>query len=288
MIHNYMKPLSTVENNDINKTQDNPHEDNAFVIENLSHIFDKDTKHEYKIFDKFNLTIPNVNGKSEIVSIMGGSGCGKSCLLRMAAGLIKPQKGKIYISGKTIEEYKSVPMVFQSYSSYEWMTVLDNVALPLIINGVNKKEANERAMEIIKIVGLEQHATKYAKSSVLSGGQLQRVSIARCLASNSNVFFLDEATGALDIKMKREIQDLILNICYNSGIEKTIINVTHSVEEALYISDKIIILKPNPCTIVEEMNIDYGNNKRGRWIFDSDKYKEYSRHLNNILDKVCS
>lgn len=259
---------------------------NSFEIKNLTHIFDKGTEHEYKIFDNFTLKIKDNPGKSEIVSIMGGSGCGKTQLLRMAAGLMTPQSGEISIHGQSIKEYKSVPMVFQSYSSYEWMTVLDNVALPLIIKGVSKKEAREKAMEMIKLVGLEQHATKYAKSSVLSGGQLQRVSIARCLASGSKVFFLDEATGALDIKMKREIQDLILKICHDSGLETTIINVTHSIEEALYISDKIIVLKPNPCSIVKEMDIDYGQ-KRGRWIFESDKYRQYSKELSTCLDDVC-
>lgn len=271
------EPQTVIKNND----------EYALKIEHLTHTFDKGTEHEYNIFNDFSLSVEDKKGKSEIISIMGGSGCGKSCILRMAAGLLTPQQGEIYIHGQSINEYKSVPMVFQSYSSYEWMTVLDNVALPLIIKGVPKKEAREKAMEMVKLVGLEQHATKYAKASVLSGGQLQRVSIARCLASGSKVFFLDEATGALDIKMKREIQDIILKICHENGIETTIINVTHSVEEALYISDKIIVLAPNPCTIVEEMNVDYGSENRGRWVFDTEKYKEYSRHLNKLLDEVC-
>lgn len=258
----------------------------SLVIKNLTHTFDPGTDHQFEIFKDFNLVIPDIPNKSEIVSIMGGSGCGKSCLLKMAAGLMRPDSGNFYIHGKSIDEYKSVPMVFQSYSSYEWMTVLDNVALPLIIKGVPKKEAREKAMEMIKLVGLEQHATKYAKSSQLSGGQLQRISIARCLASGAKVFFLDEATGALDIKMKREIQDILLKIANQPGIETTIINVTHSIEEALYISDKIVVLKPNPCTIYKEMNIDYGK-ERGRWVFDSDLYHQYSKELSETLDEVC-
>ena len=289
-----MKPLvpqevkTQVENTNVEVPTTQPTEnvnDSAILIKNLTHIFDQGTEHEFKIFDNFTLDIKNIPNKSEIISIMGGSGCGKSCLLRMAAGLIVPQSGEISIQGQSIAEYKSVPMVFQSYSSYEWMTVIDNVALPLIIKGTPKKEAQEKAMEMLKLVGLEQHATKYAKSSVLSGGQLQRISIARCLASGSKTFFLDEATGALDIKMKREIQDLIIKIA--SETEHTIINVTHSLEEALYISNKIFVLKPNPCTIYKEMDINYGNRERGRWIFDSDTYRNYSRTLSSILDEVC-
>ena len=257
----------------------------SFEIDHLTHVFDKGTEHEFKIFDDFSLKVEDNPVVSEVVSIMGGSGCGKSCLLKMAAGLMTPQKGDIRIFGQHIDEYKSVPMVFQSYSSFHWMTVIDNVALPMVLKGMDKNEAREKAMETLKLVGLEEHAGKYANASKLSGGQLQRVSIARCLTSNSKVFFLDEATGALDIKMKREIQDLIIKIA--SETEHTIINVTHSLEEALYISNKIFILKPNPCTIFEEMNIDYGQEKRGRWIFDSQKYREFSKHLSASLDEVC-
>lgn len=257
----------------------------SFEIDHLTHIFDKGTEHEFKIFDDFSMKFEDKPNISEVVSIMGGSGCGKSCILKMAAGLMTPQKGDIRIFGQHINEYKSVPMVFQSYSSFHWMTVIDNVALPMVLKGMDKKDAREKAMETLKLVGLEEHASKYANASKLSGGQLQRVSIARCLTSNSKVFFLDEATGALDIKMKREIQDLIIKIA--SETEHTIINVTHSLEEALYISNKIFILKPNPCTIFEEMDIDYGQEKRGRWIFDSQKYREFSKHLSASLDEVC-
>jgi NitT/TauT family transport system ATP-binding protein len=257
----------------------------SFEIDHLTHIFDKGTEHEFKIFDDFSMKFEDKPNISEVVSIMGGSGCGKSCILKMAAGLMTPQKGDIRIFGQHINEYKSVPMVFQSYSSFHWMTVIDNVALPMVLKGMDKKDAREKAMETLKLVGLEEHASKYANASKLSGGQLQRVSIARCLTSNSKVFFLDEATGALDIKMKREIQDLIIKIAEET--EHTIINVTHSLEEALYISNKIFILKPNPCTIFEEMDIDYGSEKRGRWIFDSQKYREFSKHLSASLDEVC-
>lgn len=254
-------------------------------IRHLNHTFDSGTEHEFKIFEDFNLRVIDTPLKSEVVTLMGGSGCGKSCILRMAAGLLTPQGGEILINGKGLNEYKSVPMVFQSYSSFEWMTVLDNVALPMVLKGVNKNEARQKALEILSLVGLEQHAKKYAKASILSGGQLQRVSIARCLASDSKVFFLDEATGALDIKMKREIQDLIIKIANET--EHTIFNVTHSVEEALYISDKIFVLKPNPCKIHMEMDITYGDTPRGRWLLDTDTYRQYSRTLSSALDEVC-
>ena len=302
---NYMKTLGSPETTEVTEkpeNQVNPQvtqasavatvEENSdsgekysFEIRHLNHTFDAGTEHEFKIFDDFCLQVEDIPEKSEVITLMGGSGCGKSCILRMAAGLMTPQEGDIRILGQHIDQYKSVPMVFQSYSSFEWMTVLDNVALPMVLHGTDKKSAREKAYDILSLVGLEQHATKYAKASVLSGGQLQRVSIARCLASDSPVFFLDEATGALDIKMKREIQDLIIKIA--SETEHTIVNVTHSVEEALYISDKIFVLKPNPCTIYKEMDISYGDSVRGRWVLDTDTYREYSRELSTTLDEVC-
>lgn len=291
----YMKPIGTEVTNpdtpDTNQMQSSAISGSdgkrySFEIDHLTHIFDEGTEHEFKIFDDFSLKFEDKPHVSEVVSIMGGSGCGKSCLLKMAAGLMSPQSGDIRILGQNIDEYKSVPMVFQSYSSFKWMTVIDNVALPMVLKGMDKKQARDIAMETLKLVGLEEHATKYAKASVLSGGQLQRVSIARCLTSGSKVFFLDEATGALDIKMKREIQDLIIKI--SSETEHTVINVTHSLEEALYISDKIFILKPNPCTIYKEIDISYGDgNRRGRWIFETEEYRNYSKELSAILDEVC-
>ena len=258
----------------------------ALSISHLRQIFNEGKPNEYRLFEDFNLEIPDITGKSELISIMGGSGCGKSQLLRAIAGLSKMQEGEIKIYGKNVEEYGSVPMVFQAYSNYEWMTILDNVMLPMKIKGIDSKEAKERAMELIQLVGLEEHYNKYAKSSILSGGQLQRVSIARSLACDSKVILLDEATGALDIKMKREVQNIILKILNNS--EKTILNVTHSVEEAVYLSTKIIILLPKPCRIYKTMNIHFeGEPPRDKWIFNTKQFIEYSNELTQHLEEVC-
>ena len=258
----------------------------AISVKHLRQIFNEGTSNEYRLFDDFNLDITDVPYESELISIMGGSGCGKSQLLRAIAGLSKIPEGEISIYGKRIEEYGAVPMVFQTYSNYEWMTVLENVMLPMTIKGVPKKEAAEKAMDWIKLVGLEEHANKYAKNSELSGGQLQRVSIARSLACDSKIILLDEATGALDIKMKREVQNIILKIL--NSAEKTIINVTHSVEEAVYLSTKVIILMPKPCRIYKTMDIDFGSGApRDKWILDTPQFMEYSNELTKHLEEVC-
>lgn len=264
---------------------------NVISMKGLNHTFNKGTQHEYTLFKDFDLVIPDFKDRGQFVSIMGGSGCGKSCILRAIAGLMEVQSGTIEIYGQPLKEYGHIPMVFQAYSNYEWMTVLDNVALPYTLKGIGKSEARERAMELVKLVGLEDHATKYAKNTILSGGQLQRISIARCLASGSQIILLDEATGALDIKMKREIQDLMLKIYYESDYDPTFVNVTHSIDEALYLSNRIIILKAGPCTIYKTMDINYSGeviNNRGSWVFESKEFSDYSKELSRALDEVCS
>lgn len=264
---------------------------NIITLSNINQVFDAGTPNEYQLFKDFSLSIPDFLGKGQMISLMGGSGCGKSCILRVIAGLMPVQSGDISIYCKTPKEYGHIPMVFQQYSNYEWMSVIDNVALPMILKGVPKKEAREKAMDLLKLVGLEEHANKYAKNTTLSGGQLQRISIARCLASGSQIILLDEATGALDIKMKREIQDLLLKIYYDSEFDPTVISVTHSIEEALYISNRIIVLKANPCTIHKVIDIDYNegvNGRRGPWVFNSPTYAEYTKELTKTLDEVCS
>lgn len=255
-------------------------------IEHLKQIFNEGLPNEYRLFDDFNLEIEDVPNKSELISIVGGSGCGKSQMLRAIAGLSKIPEGKIKIFGEDREKFGSIPMVFQTYSNYEWMTVLENVMLPMIIKGITKKDAKEKAIEFIKQVGLEEHANKYAKNSVLSGGQLQRVSIARSLACESKIILFDEATGALDIKMKREVQNIIQKIGYTS--ERTIINVTHSVEEAIYLSTRVIILLPKPCRVFKTMDIDFGDQPRDKWVFNTREFIEYSNELTQYLEEVCS
>ena len=263
---------------------------NVIDLVNLNHTFNPGTKVEYTLFKDFNLSIPDFENKGQMISIMGSSGCGKSCILRVIAGLMEVQQGDVLVYGKPLKEYGNIPMVFQQYSNYEWMSVLDNVALPMRLKGVPKKEAHEKAMDIIKLVGLEEHATKYAKNTILSGGQLQRISIARCLASGSQIILLDEATGALDIKMKKEIQDLMLKIYYESDFDPTIINVTHSVDEALYISNRIVILRANPCTIHKVMDIEYDEKTHGRrngWVQQSAQFASYAEELKQTLDEIC-
>ena len=257
-------------------------------FKNLTQIFNNGTDKEYKLFENFNLNIPDIPNQGQMVSIMGGSGCGKSRLVRVLCGLDDVQEGEILVYGKPLKEYKNIPMCFQSYSNYAWRTCLENVMLPMIVRGVSKSDAEKRAIELLDIVGMKDKANNYPAK--LSGGQNQRISIARSLACDSQIVVFDEATGALDIKMKREVQNIILKIFYDTALDPTIINITHSVEEALYLSNKIIILQPNPCTVYKSMDVHYPGEyvkPRGEWIFDTPEYAHYLKELTNAMNEVC-
>lgn len=257
-------------------------------FKNLTQIFNKGTDKEYKLFENFNLNIPDIPNQGQMVSIMGGSGCGKSRLVRVLCGLDSVQEGEILVYGKPLKEYKNIPMCFQSYSNYSWRTCLENVMLPMIVRGVSKQEAEKKALELLDIVGMKDNANNYPAK--LSGGQNQRISIARSLACDSQIVVFDEATGALDIKMKREVQNIILKIFYDTPMDPTIINITHSVEEALYLSNKIIVLQPNPCTVYKIIDVHYPGEDvkhRGEWIFDTPEYAQYLKELTSTMNEVC-
>ena len=257
-------------------------------LENITHIFNQGMPNEYKLFENFNLTIPDIPGQAQLVSIMGASGCGKSQMLKVIAGLSKFNEGTVKVYGKSIGENHSFPMVFQTYSNFEWYTVLENVMMPMVCKGVDAEKAKTRALELLDCVGLGDHVDKYP--SRLSGGQQQRVAIARCLACDSKIILFDEATGALDIKMKREVQNIMLKIFYDTTLDDpTIINVSHSIEEVAYISNKVFILQANPCRVYKEIDIHYPGEEtrqRGEWIFETPEYANYVKLLTGYMDSI--
>jgi NitT/TauT family transport system ATP-binding protein len=210
------------------------------------------------LFDNFNYSIKDIKGEGQFLSILGKSGCGKSQLLKYLADLQEPTSGDILVYGKKHSDENRIPMVFQEYSSFPWYTVLQNVSLPLVLKGVDSKEVKDRAMKMIEFVGLSGHEYKWAKPGQLSGGQLQRVAIARNLVSNPQILLLDEPLSALDIITKNDIQNLLLKLFYSKEIDITFVYVTHDIREAVYLSNKIIILGGSPTQVLNEYNIDLG------------------------------
>jgi len=233
------------------------------------------------VFKDFNLSIPDIPEKGQFITLMGQSGCGKSTILRYISGLQSPTSGIILFKGQPRDRKNSVPMVFQQYTNLEWKTVLENVRLPLDINNVNREEANEKAMEILKVVGLETHADQYAKYPLLSGGQLQRVAIARGLIMNPEILLMDEPFGALDVKTRQDMQ-LFLRTIFENQEDMTIILVTHSISEAVFLSDKVYVLGNKPAEVIQDLDISLGN-IRSESVIGSEKFKEYESELRSAL-----
>ena len=226
-------------------------------------------------FDKDVLSDINLNIDSgEFVSILGPSGCGKSTLLRLASNLTKPTKGFVdYISHKDL----SIGFVFQNPTLMPWRTVLENVALPLELN--KKKSSNEEALMWLERVGLKDKEKSYPNE--LSGGQMMRVSIARSLINGCNLLLLDEPFAALDEITRRKLEDDLLEIWEKEKF--TVLFVTHSVSEAIYLSQRVLVLSSGPGKIVYEKNINQYNSKeefRGS--------KEFQNINSEIFEKLKS
>ena len=204
------------------------------------------------VIKDFDLLVEKKKDAGDFIVILGKSGCGKSTILRYIANLQKPTSGDVLINSEPINT--STPMVFQRYSNYPWLTVLENVMLPFTYKGnFNEKEAKDKAMAMIKQVGLVGHEKKYAQDAALSGGQLQRVAIARSLIADPKLFLMDEPFGALDINTRYQMQLLLAQIW--KELQSTIVLVTHSVEEAVFLGDEIYLMDSNPGRIVEHFHV---------------------------------
>jgi NitT/TauT family transport system ATP-binding protein len=188
----------------------------------------------------------------EFFVLLGPSGCGKSTALKMVAGLLAPDQGTITLDGVQINGTgRERGMVFQAYTSFDWMTVLQNVAYGLKIQGIPKGDREEIAREMIREVGLEGFEETYPMK--LSGGQKQRVAIARTLATNPKMILMDEPFGALDAQTRLEMQRLLLSIWDTHA--STILFVTHDIGEALLLADRILVMSPRPTTVIEEVRV---------------------------------
>lgn len=191
----------------------------------------------------------------EFVSLIGPSGCGKSTLLRVIADLLQPSAGTVMVHGQPAEvarRERNYGMVFQSPVLYDWRTVERNVQLPLELMKVSKKERVERCRELLALVGLEEFAQRYPWQ--LSGGMQQRVAIARALSFRPSILLMDEPFGALDEMTRERLNMELLTIWSQTGT--TIVFVTHSIPEAVFLSDRVVIMTPRPGRIEHIVPVD--------------------------------
>ena len=188
----------------------------------------------------------------EFVTFVGSSGCGKSTLLRLIAGLDHPSGGRIQVDGSPVEgPGPDRGMVFQKYSLYPWLNAADNVAFGMRLQGMTSHDVRDRTAYFLEVVGLRDAATKLPRE--LSGGMQQRVAIARALATNPSVLLLDEPFGALDLQNRETMQDFLHKLWQRTGL--TVLLITHDVEEALVLAQRVHVLAPNPGRIIRSLDV---------------------------------
>ncbi len=234
-------------------------------------------------------SVPDLMHKGEFVAILGPSGCGKSTVLRLIAGLRPhhpPTEGTVLVGGKPVERPGSDRgMVFQDYTSFDNRTVEDNVAFGLECRGVPARERRERAREWIGKVGLnvKRDATKFP--SELSGGMRQRVAIARTLILSPRIILMDEPFGALDPTTRLHMQALLVDLWREA--QATVFFVTHSIEEAVYLGDRVYVFSASPGTILREMKVP-GSDRPPKEMQREPDFMRYVFEIRDIMDSLAS
>jgi NitT/TauT family transport system ATP-binding protein len=218
---------------------------------------------------------------TEFVCVLGPSGCGKTTLLRIIAGLERPTSGRVHIDGTVIEgPSQKMGMIFQDYSLYPWRTVNENIAFGLEMNNVPREKRAKIVQKYLELAGLSDFGNSYPHE--LSGGMRQRIAVVRALAVEPSVLLMDEPFGALDAQTRNMLQHELLEIWQKT--KKTILFVTHSVDEAVYLADRIVVLTPRPGHICEVIPIDQLR-PRDR---TSVEFARVRRHVLDLISQKCS
>jgi NitT/TauT family transport system ATP-binding protein len=229
---------------------------NAVEVVGASKIFNEGTANQVDALLDVNLTI----APGEFVSLIGPSGCGKSTLLRLIANLLEPTQGEISVNGKTSAQARldqDYGMAFQQAGLFDWRTVGKNIELPLELKGWNKKKREARVAEMLDLVKLQDFGSMYPWQ--LSGGMQQRVAIARALAAHPPLLLMDEPFGALDEMTREYMQGELLRICAETST--TVVFVTHSIPEAVYLSNRVVVMSPRPGRILQVISVNLGSKR---------------------------
>jgi len=225
----------------------------AVEVRGLTKVFDVGRPNAVEALLDIDLTIE----PGEFVSLIGPSGCGKSTQLRLIADLVEPTRGEVLVNGKPARRARldqDYGMAFQEAGLFEWRSVVKNVELPLEVKGWNKVKRRTRAQEMLELVKLSDFAEHFPWQ--LSGGMQQRVAIARALAAHPPLLLMDEPFGALDEMTREHMQAELLRICGETST--TVVFVTHSIPEAVYLSTRVVVMSPRPGRITDVIDVDLG------------------------------
>lgn len=248
----------------------------AVVISNVSKVFNVGKPNEVHALENIDLTIDD----GSFVSLIGPSGCGKSTVLRLIGALTHPTHGEIRVNDKTADQARldrDYGMAFQTSGLFKWRTVTQNVELPLQLMGWSREDRKVRAAEMLDLVKLSDFADHYPRE--LSGGMQQRVAIARALSFDPSLLLMDEPFGSLDEMTREHMQTELLDIWKMTG--KTIVFVTHSIPEAAFLSQRVIVLSPRPGRISSDIEVDLGER-----VFETRESSEFFAKVTEIREAL--
>jgi taurine transport system ATP-binding protein len=221
--------------------------------------------------------------EGELMSVLGPSGCGKSTLLNILAGFLAPTGGTMSLSAEKITgPSPKRGMVFQHGALFEWMNVTKNIGFGPKMKGMPQAQINEKVEELLDIVGLQDFGEKMIYE--MSGGMQQRVALARCLANEPDVILMDEPLGALDALTREKMQSLVLDIWKKTG--KTIILITHSVEEALLLGERLLVMAPRPGRVHKEYKLPFAELGVGADLREVKRHNDFGPKRDEILSMI--
>jgi taurine transport system ATP-binding protein len=248
-------------------------------IENISMRFDLPNGSSVQALKDVSLHLK----EGELLSVLGPSGCGKTTLLNILAGFLAPTEGKIVMNGHEVHGPDAERgMVFQQGALFEWMSVRENVGFGPSMKGMPKLDKAETVDHLLDVVGLQDFKDKAVYE--LSGGMQQRVALARCLANDPDVILMDEPLGALDALTREKMQSLVLKLWKETG--KTIILITHSVEEALLLGERLLVMAPRPGRIHKEYRLPFAEMGVGADLREVKKHPDYNKTREEILNMI--
>lgn len=246
-------------------------------IKNITKEYTNQQGKKQKVIENFSLTV----GDGEFIAIVGPSGCGKTTLLRILAGLESLDHGSVVVCNENVcGPSTNRGVVFQDYSLFPWLTVEGNIRFGLQMKGLRKGEQDKTIQKYLEITGLENSQNLYP--SQLSGGMKQRVAVARTFATNPEVLFMDEPFGALDVQTRSLMQEFLVQIWEQE--KKTVVFVTHDIEEALFLADRVIVLGTNPLHIKQEINVSFARPRKHALKLTSEFYKKKCEIM-NVMEK---
>lgn len=251
----------------------------TLTLDELSMRFELPNGDAVQALEKVSLSL----NAGELLSILGPSGCGKTTLLNIVAGFLAPTSGTLMLNGHSIEGPDAERgMVFQQGALFEWMSVRENVGFGLLMKGTPKDEKAKVVDHLLDVVGLSDFKEKAVYE--LSGGMQQRVALARCLANDPDVILMDEPLGALDALTREKMQSLVLKLWKETG--KTIVLITHSVEEALLLGERLIVMAPRPGRIHKEYRLPFAELGVSADLREVKKHPDFATRREEILNMI--